>query len=148
MEEGYIGSDLLNEEMCEDKHGHYHHAKWIDCYCKPEDHIGNAIQSFWPKNDDILIFQGWVASMSVIGTLFVVIKFILYYAGKYKAYKSAEKELEKVKYHFNSTLLVLFCTYSYIFGPRIVGNQFSLNVDVRKLDSKPPLTVKQVTFLP
>ena len=40
MEEGYIDTDLLNEEMCEDKHGHYHHSKWIDCYCKPEDHIG------------------------------------------------------------------------------------------------------------
>ena len=34
--------------------------------------------------------------MSIIGTLFVVIKFILYYAKKYKAHKSAEKEFEKV----------------------------------------------------
>ena len=42
MEEGYIDTDLLNEEMCEDKHGHYHHSKWIDCYCKREDHIGKT----------------------------------------------------------------------------------------------------------
>ena len=42
MEEGYIDTDLLNEAMCEDKHGHYQHSKWIDCYCKPEDHIGKV----------------------------------------------------------------------------------------------------------
>ena len=46
MEEGYIDTDLLNEEMCEDKHGHYHHSKWIDCYCKPEDHIGKVGRVF------------------------------------------------------------------------------------------------------
>ena len=46
----------------------------------------------WPLTKTL----GWVASMSIIGTLFVVIKFILYYAKKYKAHKSAEKEFEKV----------------------------------------------------
>ena len=44
---------------------------------------------------------GWVASMSIIGTLFVVIKFILYYAKKYKAHKSAEKEFEKVNFELD-----------------------------------------------
>jgi len=39
--------------------------------------------------------------MSIIGTLFVVIKFILYYAKKYKAHKSAEKEFEKVKFELH-----------------------------------------------
>ena len=39
--------------------------------------------------------------MSIIGTLFVVIKFILYYAKKYKAHKSAEKEFEKVNFEFH-----------------------------------------------
>ena len=43
--------------------------------------------------------------MSIIGTLFVVIKFILYYAKKYKASKSAEKELEKVKFELHSHYL-------------------------------------------
>ena len=83
--------------MCEDKHGHYHHSKWIDCYCKPEDHIGKAPNDpKGPWNDLEMKILGWVASMSIIGTLFVVIKFILYYAKKYKAHKSAEKEFEKV----------------------------------------------------
>ena len=39
--------------------------------------------------------------MSIIGTLFVVIKFILYYAKKYKAHKSAEKEFEKVNFELH-----------------------------------------------
>ena len=43
--------------------------------------------------------------MSIIGTLFVVIKFILYYAKKYKAHKSAEKEFEKVKFELHSHCL-------------------------------------------
>ena len=45
--------------------------------------------------------------MSIIGTLFVVIKFILYYAKKYKAHKSAEKEFEKVNFELHQ----LFFTF-------------------------------------
>ena len=57
-----------------------------------------SVKLFWPYTDHNLQIVGWVASMSIIGTLFVLIKFILYYASKYKAYKSAEKEFEKVNY--------------------------------------------------
>ena len=60
-----------------------------------------SVNLLMTQNDLEMKTLGWVASMSIIGTLFVVIKFILYYAKKYKAHKSAEKEFEKVNFELD-----------------------------------------------
>ena len=73
LEQGYVPHDLLNEESCEED-GDYHESKFIDCYCKPEDHIA------------------WVASLAILGTLFLAIKFAIHFVNIYRTKKKREKE--------------------------------------------------------